>query len=131
MAKARVALEGMEELTRKLRGMENATSGAVLLGAVVAGGEIVKRGASRRAPRRTGKLATNIEQQVVEAKKDKAATHIGPSREAWYGAIVEIGTSHSAAQPFMRPTMDEDKARIVREVNKALRIGVLKVARGR
>ncbi len=64
-----------------------------------AGAEIVAQLAQANAPRLTGKLATSVDEEsglvVVTAE---------------YGAYVEYGTRHTAAQPFLRPAKDQAEA---------------------
>jgi HK97 gp10 family phage protein len=61
-----------------------------------AGAEIVRVLAERNAPKLTGQLAASVDEEggivVVEAE---------------YGAYVEYGTRHAAAQPFLRPAKEQ------------------------
>jgi hypothetical protein len=94
-------IKGLKELTAKLRNIKGIRPQVVLPGAVVIVGY-----ARRKAPVDTGYLRDS-----------------GFSREADYGADVvfaapyadgvETGTSRSAAQPYVRPSIDEHENEIV------------------
>ncbi len=61
--------------------------------------------ASRLAPRRSGKLASEPGIVVEETKDDDGALecHVTWSQAAFYGRFQEFGTSRSRAQPHLRP----------------------------
>jgi HK97 gp10 family phage protein len=73
--------------------------------------------AFRRAPKRTGYMATHI---VIKKR--------GPLRydivaEAGYSEFVEKGTSRMPAQPFLQPALVEVKPRAEKRLNDALKKG--------
>lgn len=131
MARRRlVGLEGGEELGRKLRSLDDEMSGAHLLEAALEGSEVIRASASARAPRDEGVLAENIDTAAVSAKRDRAVTHVGPNAKAWHGIFPELGTSHSAAKPYLRPAMDEDGDQAVKAIADSLRQGLRSVTGG-
>jgi HK97 gp10 family phage protein len=62
---------------------------------------------------------------------------IGPTKDAFYGHLVEFGTTHSGPAPFMRPAWDGNKTGVLdgvkddmwREIEKALRRKAKKAAK--
>jgi HK97 gp10 family phage protein len=60
--------------------------------------------------------------------------HAGPGRyrvvagneKAWYGHLVEHGTSHSAAKPFLAPAVEETRAEVAAAVAASLTMGHIK-----
>lgn len=67
-----------------------------------------------RAPRLSGKLATEIGYKVT-VKKLKVIGKVGVKKgDAFYGLHQEKGTSHHKSQPFIRPAIRENGAQIVR-----------------
>lgn len=96
-------------------------AGAELLESTMEGAEVVRRSASEKAPRRTGTLARNIDKEAVKASRDRAVVHVGPNKIAWYGIFPEIGTSKQSAKPFLRPALDENRARVVDTIRDSLR----------
>ena len=83
----------------------------------MAGAEVVRKDASRRAPRRTGTLARRIIAKITSKSSQNATAFIGPDKEVFYGRFVELGTSKTRAQPFLRPAFDEN----YKEIRKAAR----------
>jgi HK97 gp10 family phage protein len=73
---------------------------------------VIAQKASELAPRDTGYLADNIHAEMTP----EGGVVIS---EAPYTEHVEFGTSRMAAQPFLRPAMDEYQA----EINKAAKRG--------
>lgn len=91
----------------------------------------IVKDAKRLAPRRTGVLRRSI---VAVKGKDKggayAATRtvlIGFKKPASsYAHLVEFGTLHSAAQPFIRPAMDARAQDALNEMVEVLSKGLLR-----
>lgn len=117
----RVSVEGGEELARRLSQLSESMSGAVLVEATLAGAGPIKETASQRAPRDEGRLSRSIDAEVVKAEPRRAAVHVGPNRNAFYGMFVELGTRHIAAKPFLRPAFDMEKDKAVEAIADHLR----------
>lgn len=124
-----VTLEGGEELIKRLGKLPEAVAGKAMDDALMAGAEIVRADASRRAPRRTGKLAESIVAELQEGKSGRKSAVIGPNEEAFYGSFVELGRSNQAAQPYLRPALDENKNAVQRAIADALRAAIEKAVR--
>ncbi len=92
--------------------------------ALAAGAEVALAGMQRRVPKDTRNLEANL--AATEPKQDGNYTFvevgvIGADAEtARYGNAQEYGTSSMPAQPYIRPTFDEDKARIRAAMRKSL-----------
>lgn len=124
-----VSLNGVKDLQRQLRRLGTEVERKSLQDAVMAGAEVIRAEASRLAPRRTGRLAANIEAVLVKKRKDQAIAHIGPNKEAWYGIFAELGTSHHPAQPFLRPAFDSKKDEAMDAAADKLRAAIAKAVR--
>lgn len=84
--------------------------------ALDAGGKVLLDGMQRRVPKDTWNLNDNL--SVDGPKKDGNYHYIliGLNREvdadtARYGTVQEYGAADTPAQPYIRPTMDEDIAK--------------------
>ena len=71
--------------------------------------EVIVRRAKQLAPVDTGFMRNNI-----HAEEDAVIS------EAPYSAYVEYGTKKMAAQPFMRPAVDEGQSEILRVAGKVI-----------
>lgn len=84
--------------------------------------EPIARDASAKAPRRSGKLAESIEVEITEVSKTGATGEVG-SNEVHAG-FVELGTSKTPAQPYLRPAIDANEKKSMRifmgRLNKSL-----------
>lgn len=122
MARTRnpVALEGLDEvvgalrdLAKEMKGQKGIAQNPVRSAVRVAAKDMTER-IREAAPERTGRMAESITLKLIPvSERDKftsggnsfEAFDIGPQRFAGYGGLVELGTSRTPAQPFMRPTL--------------------------
>lgn len=88
--------------------------------AVHEGAELVRDRAKERAPD-----ATPLGEGLVAAihVNDSAAPRtysvVAGDNDAFYGHMVEFGTSHTAPRPFLIPALEESKPEIMRKVRRA------------
>lgn len=89
--------------------------------AVKAGAEVVAGRASARVPD-APPLAEGLVAAISVEREDVAEYAIvAGNSEVFYGHMVEHGTSHSAPQPFLVPSLEESEQEIVALVTAALR----------
>ena len=69
----------------------------------------IRKGARRRAKRRTGAMARGIRvENVYDQKTGMVEYHVGwDRRTGWWGPLNELGTEDTPAQPHLRPAADE------------------------
>lgn len=92
--------------------------------AVQAGADVALDGMKKRVPRDTGNLERNLE---VATGRD-GNMHWGEigllkgvdADTARYGNVQEFGSSTMTAQPYIRPTMAEDKGKIRAAMRESL-----------
>lgn len=128
MADVRVELVGDRELVEKLRSLAGEVAGQVLAEAAAEGAAHVQEAASRKTPRRTGKLRQNIGRELVLVSGERAEVDVGPLKEAFYGIFLERGTRKMAARPFLRPALDENADAVKRAVGERVREAIRRVA---
>ena len=137
-------IEGGDELLAKLKRLEAAARGAALEAAAMAGAEVIRAEANRRAP------GPHVDREVSESSDSAVEIAIGPDGEHWYyqffelgagrhtigphrkkairfpGAegqeMVRFGVTHPgmAPRPFLRPALDGQKANAVEAVGDEL-----------
>jgi HK97 gp10 family phage protein len=110
-------LHGMQELLRQLERMGTEAE-QVKKDALLAGAEMVKKAASEKAPRDSGKLSENI---VISDIKEDGTVDIGPDRDRFYGLFLEFGTSKMAAKPFLQPAFEENKVQVQQKMADVIR----------
>lgn len=110
------SLEALSQLGRDL----DAVAGEALL----AGGEVLKDGMKRRVPKDTHNLEDHI---IIDGPHQDGNLHyievgvIGADEDtARYGNAQEYGTSSMPAQPYIRPTVDEDKGKVSKAMKKVM-----------
>ncbi len=92
--------------------------------ALSAGAEVAKAGMVRRVPKDTHNLEHHI--NVSEPKQDGNFSYVevgvlnADADTARYGNAQEYGTSSMPAQPYIRPTMAEDKGKIKKAMRESL-----------
>ena len=126
-----VRVLGIPELKKEIGRIEAKAAGAALTMSAKAGAEIVKIAASGKAPRRTGRLESDIVLGKTHRSATRAETEVGPGEKVFYGRYQELGVGphHQpkrgrmhpghAAQPFLRPALDES-AEPVKEAVKTI-----------
>lgn len=73
-------------------------------------GKEIAKSAKAKCPVRTGKLKKSIQARpLAQGVRIKAG-----SKAAFYSHMVEFGTRTAAAQPFMRPAVDEKRGTLTR-----------------
>lgn len=118
----RVTVHGLEELERKLKqlphevrdGAKEATKESVTA---------VYKDMRRGVPRASGMLHGAIGRRIKGPLRGEVG--VFGKRRAWWGALVEFGTSRTPAQPFAEPAavreMPRYPERLIRAIRKHLR----------
>lgn len=128
---------GLAAMDRKLVAICDAVSPQARERSLLAGAEIVQAEAKRLVPVLTGNLQDSIiisfngglNSSAVSQRRFFSTVYIGPSRrEGFYGHMVEFGTSHSAAHPFMRPALDNSREEVRRAMGHSLWADIKKAA---
>ena len=83
-------------------------------GGLTAAALIVEGDATLRAPVDTGNLRSSITHKVVSDEEARVGTNVD------YAPWVEGGTSKMAAQPFLRPALDNNKSRIEKMIGDVI-----------
>jgi HK97 gp10 family phage protein len=130
------ALEGVPELTAALNELGVKLAAKQLVGTVKDAMAEAEHRARARLPQGTephktyrGRLVSPgyaISTLHVEAKLDKrtgsAVALLGVGREAFYAAIfVELGTVHSPAQPWLRPSFEDSEEPMLQQIGRSLK----------
>jgi HK97 gp10 family phage protein len=135
---------GVPEMQAHLARMSSSAAGGPLMAAVQAGALLVQNAAKQKVPKRTRTLSRSITTAITR-EGDTVAARIGPS--APYGKYLEYGTGRYAEggngrrtpwvyrgpggryyttegmkpRPYMRPALDENRERAIKEMQRAFR----------
>ena len=109
-----MTVRGSSELRRNLNRLRGNERRRAQQDGLDAGARIVETHAKVYAPVDTGFLRNSI--LVDEVTSDKAV--IAPHTE--YAEHVEFGTSRMAAQPYMRPALDQHESEIIGAVEATI-----------
>jgi len=119
---------GDKVLRRRFRALDKNAQGVILVAAAAAGAGVIRDGARERAPRdpvSDEHGADHIEIEVSKRSKSRVRFDIGYDKtKAFHLKFQETGTKFHAAQPHLRPALDEDRDRAVDAVGKVIRLGV-------
>lgn len=130
-----VEIEGLQELREHFNYVSQSVKDA-LGETALAGADIIRDDARSRAPRDTGKLREGIISEVVWFKhttkafagcgmdadmNDIFVKHNKAGKRFYYPASVEYGTSTAEAHPFLRPALDNNKAKVKRMIAEKIR----------
>lgn len=132
MAKTEFKIQGAAAMEKVLQALGPKAAGQVGSNAVRAGARVIVREAKRLVPVDSGQLRDSI--KVVTLKKTQRAANqvgavIGFEKPASRIAhLVEFGTSHSSARPFIRPAMDTTHEAVLAAIAKTLGDGIIKTA---
>lgn len=94
--------------------------------ALAAGGDVAAAGMRERVAKDTHNLEEHIEASAPQANGNYHIVYIGVRQGSdadtvRYGNAQEFGSSSMAAHPYIRPTMIEDKARIMAAMRQVLK----------
>lgn len=116
--KVKTYIEGVDDVIKTLVDMGDAAAD-VLDSAAMEGAELVLADAKRRVPVDKGKLRDSliVKKTKVKNPKVKGEYTVTKKSGAQHFAPVELGTSKMAAQPFLRPALDENMGAVAKKVN--------------
>lgn len=86
--------------------------------AVKEGAERIAQSAIEKVPVDSGELQNRIHVERVAPGEYAVVAGDG---EAWYGHLVEGGTTHSPPQPFLMPALEENRDEVAADVQHVLR----------
>lgn len=115
-------VRGSAELRRTLERLRGAERRQAQQDGLEAGARIVETYAKLAAPVDTGTLRNSIMLDEVTPERAILGPHVD------YAEHVEFGTSRMAAQPYLRPAVDEHEREIVDAIEAAVRGFVESVA---
>lgn len=113
-----VQFEGMNELMSQLQEMEFNSKNAEE-DALIAGAKVVQKGAQSLVRVRTGNLKDHIE--ISEVENGEIEVFVDNQGKAYYGYMLEFGTSKMRAIPFMGPSFMRNQLKIEKEMANSLR----------
>jgi HK97 gp10 family phage protein len=109
-----MTVRGSEQLTRNLRRLAGNERRQAQRDGLEAGARVVETHSKLLAPVDTGALRNSIQVDSVTPIEAIIAPHTD------YAEYVEFGTSKMAAQPYMRPAIDEHGREIVDAVQRTV-----------
>jgi len=123
---ASIEVRGLKELERKLRRLPEAVAGEALKRAMEKAAEPLEKSMKDKAPVKTEALKKSVQTDTVKDSRSEVQVNVGPSK--FYSHMIEFGTTHSRAIPFIRPAFDAEKERVVRIFSSELKKNINKAA---
>ena len=111
-------LEGLNELIRSLEGTANDVD-STKKEALLEGAKVLQDESQKLARRRTGNLIAHIE--ISDVTNDEVFVYVDNQGKAYYGHMLENGTSKMAARPFMGPAFNRSRIKINQAMAKRIR----------
>jgi HK97 gp10 family phage protein len=128
---------GTEELIKSLDGLAQKIQNRILRQAITQGCNVLKRTAKELAPIDTGTLRKSLVSKVKTSKNNTTGkiggspdkvTVDGKQHVAWrYLHLVELGTTHSKAQPFLAPALAQEKDKVYNLIAQKIQEGIAKL----
>lgn len=119
-------IEGFDDLMRAFKELSSAATPSDLKEAGDAGADVLLRGMRRRVPVDTGELRDSLELALGSSESHEVTVAIRSDSD--HAEPVEFGTRHQHAQPYMRPTIDEDGNAATQTLADVLRRKIEQVA---
>jgi HK97 gp10 family phage protein len=120
--KVKMRITGVAELMKKLRSIDEKVKKVALQKGIGAAAKIIKDSAKARVRRRSGQLAKSLGSKVKTFRNTGIVVGVIGPRKGFkimidgkpvdpvrYAHLVENGTRRSAAHPFLRPAVEENK----------------------
>lgn len=125
---ASIRFSGVKELEKALQKLPENMQKRAYRSVLTSGGRVIASAAKKKITKgRTGLLKKAIRVKsgmkghtafaVIGASRSIAGTYKGKRVVPWlYSHLVEYGTAHSAAKPFLRPAVNETGAAVVKKM---------------
>lgn len=130
-------MEGMSELNKALKQLPDKLQDRAIKNAMAAGARVIRDEARRLVP--VGPGPTHLKDMIVVSRTVqrggkrrtlKGEVVLGIRDEGrYYAHLVELGASHMAPQPFMRPALDNKAQEALRVIGPKLGKEIEKQAR--
>lgn len=121
--RVKISTKGFDEYLEKLA-EAGANVDESIHKALEAGAEVAVEGMRRRVPKDTHNLEKHIDKTEVVQNGNYSFVEVGvletDAETARYGNAQEYGTSSMPAQPYIRPTIKADAAKIRAAMKKSL-----------
>ncbi len=138
-----IKLHGAKELEAVLKQFPDYIAKKIATGALNAGAEVIKKAAIQNAPigdqvhkdkKGNQILPGTLKKSIRKWKlKGENTVNVGvglPNKtRAWYGSLVEFGTSKMSARPWLRPAFDNNVSQALDVVGKKLGDGIERAAK--
>jgi HK97 gp10 family phage protein len=129
-----VTIKGLKELDDALRALPDEMQATPVRAGLKAAGKFLAEGMALRAPRDPVVEGVTLANEIVSrarvsTARDTAAVEVGPSKAAFYGRFLEMGTEKMRARPFMRPTLDQDGQSAIAVFASHMRDGLERAAK--
>lgn len=123
-----VNIKGFEELDRQLEKLSLVGQRAVLVKAVRAGAEPIRRQASDNAPKATGGLAGDIVTQLRTSENsiDQVVVRIGPTKKHFYGSFHDRGTKFLTATHWLMRAFEQQQGAATALIAETLKTEIAK-----
>ena len=148
---AEIITTGFKELIDELANIDEKRVKPALRKSLRAGAKVVLEAAKDAVPEDTGALRASLNVRAAKKKKRSEVAYIvGAERGSlsgfrtraataeakaaakagrkaatkgtqFYAAFVELGTVHQAAQPYLRPALDENKQEVLDEIGSSIK----------
>ena len=131
MSSVSVKFQGLKELDRAINKLPQELQRKAYRSVLSTGARVIAKNAKRHVTVDSGNLMESIGIRV-NAKRDTPVAVIGSKRSAKvtingkvksavnYSKNVEYGTAHTAAQPFMRPAVNESANEVLSKMTRGL-----------
>lgn len=118
-------IKGLKELSKALKAFPQNVQNNILNSAVRAGAVTIQKEAKKNVHKRTRKLEKAI---VIKKRRPKNKNRLkyqlgiqqGGTNDAYYGHIVEFGSSKMEALPYMRPALESKADEVINDVRKKM-----------
>lgn len=129
----RFKIEGLRELDQAMVSLGKVAAKNVARRTLKKAAEPIRNAAAQGAPEETGDLIKSVSVSTRNPRKNRKVSpievHVGPGRMP-RAHLQEFGSRHHAAQPFMRPAWDGNKAKALGIIRDELATEI-KAAAGR
>lgn len=126
-----VRVHGLAQLERTMKSLPPRVAKTALSSAVRSGASVIGKEARKRAPVRTGKVRRNIYWFRIKRANTSHSVAYGVSvrKAAWYWWLLEFGTRHRAATPFLRPAFETRKGAALEAIRAKLKERIMIVVK--
>lgn len=124
-----ITIDGAKEVAARLQAISRDVAAKVIENAALQGAEPLVTEIKGNTPVFLDRLRPGMDKQLQPRDGgERAVVHVGPTRRGFVARFLEFGTSKMSARPFIRPSLERSRARVLSAFNASVTLQLERIA---